>query len=258
MQYGVCALSAIPMRKEPADTAEMVNQVLFGETFEIVEYQKKWSFIRLSHDKYEGWVDNKQMAPCTAEYFQQSITDTPFVSQELVDIVSNEKTAEFFPIFLGSVLPFYSPEGKLKIGESEFTFNGPVSSGLKDRQKMVEYAYQYLNAPYLWGGRSPFGIDCSGFTQMVYRLCGFSLPRDSGQQANHGISLSFIEESEPGDLAFFDNEEGRIVHVGIILEDNYILHASGKVRLDRLDQTGIFNREKGGHTHKLRVIKKII
>ena len=144
------------------------------------------------------------------------------------------------------------------IGEREFNFKGQVTHGLKGRQELVEVAYQYLNAPYLWGGRTPAGIDCSGFTQMVYRLCGFSLPRDSSQQATHGITLSFIEESEAGDLAFFDNEEGRIVHVGIILQDNYILHASGKVRLDRLDQTGIFNREKGSHTHKLRVIKKIL
>ncbi len=258
MQYGVCGLSAIPMRKEPEDAAEMVNQVLFGETLEIIEYRKKWSLVRLSHDSYEGWVDNKQIMPCTEDYFQKVAQTTPTVTQELVDIVSEEKTAEFFPIFMGSVLPFYTSDGKLKIADREFAFKGPVDQGPKDRQKLVQHAYQYLNAPYLWGGRTPFGIDCSGFTQMVYRLIGFTLPRDSGQQAAHGLTLSFIEESEPGDLAFFDNEEGRIVHVGIVLEDNYILHASGKVRLDRLDQTGIFNRETGTHTHKLRVIKKIL
>lgn len=257
MQYGVCALSVIPMRKEPADAAEMVNQVLFGETFEVVEHRKKWSLIRLAHDDYEGWVDNKQITPCTATYHNKASLVNPFVSQELVDIVSEEKTAEFFPIFVGSVLPFYS-NSKLQIADREFAFKGVVAKGQKNRSKLVEHAYQYLNAPYLWGGRTPFGIDCSGFTQMVYRLSGFQLPRDSGQQAAHGLTLSFIEESEPGDLAFFDNEEGQIVHVGIILEDNYILHASGKVRLDRLDQTGIFNKETRGHTHKLRVIKKII
>jgi len=115
----------------------------------------------------------------------------------------------------------------------------------------------YLNAPYLWGGRSPLGIDCSGFTQMVYRLQGINLPRDAYQQADVGTTLSFVDESEPGDLAFFDNNEGKIVHVGIILEDNHIIHASGKVRIDRIDQQGIFNTEIGTHTHKLRLIKSI-
>jgi len=115
-----------------------------------------------------------------------------------------------------------------------------------------------LNAPYLWGGKTPFGIDCSGFTQMVYKLNGYNLLRDASQQATQGIPLSFIEESEPGDLAFFDNNEGLITHVGIIMENNYIIHAHGKVRIDRLDHSGIYNVDKKTHTHKLRVIKKVI
>ena len=123
---------------------------------------------------------------------------------------------------------------------------------------MIETAFMYLNAPYLWGGKSPFGIDCSGFTQMVYKLNGYKLLRDASQQSKQGDALSFIEESEPGDLAFFDNDEGNIIHVGIIMEDNYIIHASGKVRIDRLDHLGIYNAEANRHTHKLRVIKKII
>ena len=116
----------------------------------------------------------------------------------------------------------------------------------------------YLNTPYLWGGRGPLGIDCSGFTQMVYRLQGVELPRDAYQQAEVGTTLSFIEESEAGDLAFFDNAEGKIIHVGMILADNHIIHASGKVRIDRLDQQGVFNAEERTHTHKLRLIKSII
>ena len=123
---------------------------------------------------------------------------------------------------------------------------------------MAQTAFMYLNAPYLWGGKSPFGIDCSGFTQMVYKLNGYSLLRDASQQATQGVPLSFIEESEAGDLAFFDNEEGKIIHVGLIMDDNYIIHASGKVRIDRLDHLGIYNAELNKHTHKLRVIKKII
>ena len=115
----------------------------------------------------------------------------------------------------------------------------------------------YLNAPYLWGGKTPFGIDCSGFTQMVYRLNGFKLMRDAYEQATQGNALSFIEESSPGDLAFFDNKEGNITHVGIIMENNHIIHAHGKVRIDRLDQTGIYNVDLRTHSHKLRVIKSI-
>ena len=122
----------------------------------------------------------------------------------------------------------------------------------------MKTAFLYVNAPYLWGGRTPFGIDCSGFTQMVYKINGYKLLRDAAQQATQGEALSFIEESQPGDLAFFDNSDGQIVHVGIIMKDNYIIHAHGKVRIDRLDQTGIYNVETNKYTHKLRVIKKII
>ena len=130
--------------------------------------------------------------------------------------------------------------------------------GKKAKDNLIQTAFLYLNTPYLWGGKSPFGIDCSGFTQMVYKLNGYRLLRDASQQATQGEALSFIEESEAGDLAFFDDREGNINHVGIIMPDNYIIHVDGKVRIDRLDHTGIFNREKRNYTHQLRVIKKII
>ena len=257
MQYGLCNLSSIPLRLEPNDAAEMVNQVLFGETFKILEQRKKWSRIRLAHDNYEGWADNKQIHKVSEEYYKEVKNSEPVVCGELIEVISHSKTGIFFPVLLGSFLPKIS-NTKVAVGQDLYDFQGPVCSGKKSRKELIEYAYQYLNAPYLWGGRTPLGIDCSGFTQMVYRLCGYFIPRDSSQQAQLGETLSFIEESEQGDLAFFDNEEGRIVHVGIILANNYIIHASGKVRLDRLDQTGIFNSETGSHTHKLRVIKKII
>jgi hypothetical protein len=247
------------MRSEPSDRAEMVNQILFGECYEVIEKRSKWSKVRLAHDQYEGWIDNKQKDLISADFFKTAQGHTKHISTELIDIISDKKTGEFYSLLIGSIIPMYDKATKTaKIEENDFDFLGACASEQETREKMIEYAYQYLNAPYLWGGRSPFGIDCSGFTQLVYRLAGYQLPRDAYQQATHGLTLSFIEESEPGDLAFFDNSEGDIVHVGVILTDNYILHASGKVRLDRLDQTGIFNPETGSHTHKLRVIKKII
>ena len=138
------------------------------------------------------------------------------------------------------------------------TYDGRIIEGQKPKNNLVKTAFLYLNSPYLWGGKTPFGIDCSGFTQMVYKLNGYKLLRDASQQATQGDALSFIEESEPGDLAFFDNNEGHITHVGIIMEDHYIIHAHGKVRIDRLDHSGIYNVDRNLHTHKLRVIKKIV
>ena len=136
-------------------------------------------------------------------------------------------------------------------------FEGKQLENPKSKDNLVNTALHYLNSPYMWGGKSPFGIDCSGFVQCVYQLHGVQLPRDAYLQAEHGETLGFIDESEAGDLAFFDDEEGKITHVGIIMSDYHIIHAFGQVRIDRLDQTGIFNNALNKHTHKLRVIKKI-
>ena len=144
------------------------------------------------------------------------------------------------------------------MGSEDYYYDGNVYSEKLDKYEIIQKAYQFLNTPYLWGGKTPFGIDCSGFTQLVYKICGHSLLRDAKDQATQGEVLSFIEESEPGDLAFFDNEEGAITHVGLLLENNCILHAHGKVRIDRIDQTGIYNIDTQQHSHKLRIIKKII
>lgn len=249
MQYGICNLSIVPLKLEPSDTSELVSQVLYGEFFKVLEQRKSWSKIRLAYDKYEGWIDNKQYLEISHEDYSSLKSSHIKLSSDLVEFVQ-DKDGKLHTIPLGSTL------NGLEL--LHHTHDGNCKQGIKPKSQLIETSFNYLNAPYLWGGKTPFGIDCSGFTQMVYKLNGYKILRDASQQATQGIALSFIEESEPGDLAFFDNEEGRIVHVGIIMEDNYIIHAHGKVRIDRLDHSGIYNVDKRLHTHKLRVIKKII
>lgn len=249
MQYGLCDLSVVALRSEASDTSELISQVLYGEHFKVLEHRKSWSRIRLGFDKYEGWIDNKQFQFIEELEYKALHKSEPLMAMDLVDFITTQKQ-HLHPILLGSTLNGLS--------YLEHTFEGTARIGQNDKSKLVETALLYLNTPYLWGGKTPFGIDCSGFVQMVYKLNGFSILRDASQQASQGDALSFIEESEPGDLAFFDNNEGDIIHVGIIMEDHQIIHAHGKVRIDLLDQSGIYNVDTKTHSHKLRVIKKII
>lgn len=253
----MCSLSSVPLRSEPSDRSEMVNQILFGEHITVLDTQKNWSRIRLSHDDYEGWMDSKQIYPITVDQYERFTQSSPTLSSELVDMISDGSNRALFPIWLGSSLPLFT-DGQFQLGGDRYRFQGEVITGPQQKELLVENAFMYLHTPYLWGGRTPFGIDCSGFTQMVYRLNGIFIPRDASQQAELGQIHSFLEECEPGDLAFFDNEEGNIIHVGILLGDNKIIHASGRVRVDRIDQQGIFNVDTGRHSHRLRLLKRII
>ena len=249
MIYGICTLSIVPMRAEPSDPSEMVNQALIGEVFKVPEKRKKWSRIRLLHDKYEGWIDNKQYKEITEEEYAFAKAQPQQLISDPVQFITTAQQ-QLLTAVMGSAVN--------NLDLIQATYEGPSISGKKDKNTLVETALLFVGTPYLWGGRTHFGIDCSGFTQMVYRLNGHKLLRDASQQATQGDALSFIEESEPGDLAFFDNDEGAIVHVGIIMEDNHIIHAHGEVRIDRLDHSGIYNMQQRMHTHKLRVIKKVI
>ena len=252
--FGICNLAVIPLRLEPSDRSEIVSQILFGEHFELLEKQKQWRKVKLHFDQYEGWIDEKQFQLLNSDEFH-ALNQLPIVlNSDLVEYITYPPN-QLLPITLGASLAFLTIDA---INQSGFSFDGEIRTGVQPKSNLLETAFLYLNAPYLWGGKTPFGIDCSGFTQMVYKLNGYKLLRDASQQASQGIPLSFIEESEPGDLAFFDNDEGNIIHVGIIMENNYIIHASGKVRIDRIDHLGIYNAESNRHTHKLRVIKKII
>lgn len=253
MKHGISVLSVIPMRKEPNDHAEMVNQVLFGEHFAIVEQQENWSKIVLSHDDYEGWISNKQWTPITEEAATQLTGETPVFVSEILDIISRDYNHQ--PIVIGSILPLFR-SGYALINNEMYRFDGPVTTGFSQREKILENALIYLNAPYLWGGRSPLGIDCSGLTQMVYRLQGIRIPRDAWQQEKLGKTQT-LSDAKPGDLCFFENTEGKIIHVGILMNKDQIIHASGKVRIDNLDEHGIIHANTGKYTHQLSKIKAI-
>jgi hypothetical protein len=231
-----------PLKKEPSDKSEMVSQALLGEELLVLERQEKWSMIRLVNDGYEGWMDNKQFGLFAHE------EDAVVLSAPITRCVNDKGEVIWLPA--ASVVPqSWAP------GESQQRWSG-------DAAGIEQCARTFLNAPYLWGGRTILGMDCSGFTQLMMRLNGTSIPRDAYQQAELGVTISFVEESQTGDLAFFDNAEGRIIHVGIVIRTAdgvvEIIHASGKVRLDSLDHQGIFNKEQSSYSHKLRIIKRIV
>lgn len=248
MQYAICNLGVVPLRAEPAHTSEMVSQLLYGESYKILEERAKWSRIRTSFDALEAWIENNQILKISESDYENLQAGGSLLSADLVEFVTAGE--QLIPIPLGSEI-----QGVELLGHRH---SGTTSGGNQPKEKLIETAFLYLNSPFMWGGKTPMGIDASGFTQMVYKLNGYKLARHAAEQARQGESLSFIEESEPGDLAFFDNPDGVINHVGIMMSDNYIIHADGKVRLDRIDHSGIYNSDLRKHTHQLRVIKKII
>lgn len=249
MQYGIANLSIVSLRIEPSDASELLSQVLYGDRFRIIEKRKKWSKIRLDFDQFEGWIDNNQYLEVTETVYQLLADQPERLSADLIEFVQDQND-QLITIPLGSSL--------IPLSFLNHHYDGHSIEGILSKSKLIETAFMYRNAPYLWGGKTPFGIDAAGFTQMVYKLNGYRLSRAVEQQAKQGEALSFIEESEAGDLAFFDNNEGQITHVGIIMADNFVIHAYGKVRIDRMDHSGIYNTDLKMHTHKLRVIKKII
>lgn len=257
MSYGICTLSVIPCRKEPASVSEMVTQLLFGETYKVIENGEDWVQIETLYDNYPCWISAKQHTPITNSQLNSLNQNT--LNSELVQLVSNNQNNTVFPLTIGATL-FNFNNNKCELGDYSFSFEGQTSDATQKKsvKELIDTAYLFLNAPYLWGGRSPFGIDCSGFTQLVYKLNGYKIPRDASQQVELGYPLSFVEEAEPGDLAFFDNEAGNIVHVGLILDNQQIIHASGSVCIDKFDHYGIFNSDTKKYSHMLRVIKKII
>lgn len=229
----------------------MINQLLFGDQVTVLEEIPNWVKISSIHDNYEGWCETDQL-----NFTQQEAEITEI---KLVDDI----TATFSSKNSQLIIPFSSTiplsNGTLNINNELYKLTTGKLTDVKELtgENIVSFASFLINSPYLWGGRSPFGIDCSGLNQIVFKMVGYPLPRDAWQQAEHkGEFIDLIDQAKSGDVAFFDNEEGRIIHTGILTGDGYIIHANGRVRIDHVDHYGIFNQEKRSYSHKLRFIKR--
>lgn len=257
MTGGICYLSLVAVRAEPSSKSEMANQLLYGDIVDIDQTSGEWIRIISRHDNYAGWCNIRQIELLNNETLEViSHSSRILVSSTTATIITGGMPS--LTLVQGSTLYKLSngklagPGGEYHIAEGETRI--PQNNYSED---IIELALSYLKTPYLWGGRSPFGIDCSGFTQMVYKMQGINLMRDAKQQAGQGMLINLMAETMAGDLAFFDNEEGQIVHTGILTGNGSIIHAHGEVRIDQVDHHGIYDKSKGKYTHKLRLIRRM-
>ena len=253
MEYGICNLAIVPLRAEPSSRAEMVSQILFGEVFEIMERKDEWIRIITTLDGYEGWLNYLQyisLSPAAYKKHQQK--KVPLTYRP---VTQAWKTADNSVVYLPVASSLSFLEGTIcHIGSEYFEIIGEIGA----KEDIADTAKSFLNAPYLWGGRTHMGIDCSGFVQAVYRLQGIILKRDAYLQAEQGQTVDFLQSAKLGDLAFFDNGQGHIIHVGMMLNNSQIIHASGRVKIDKIDDQGIFSGDLQKYTHKLRIIKRLL
>ena len=242
--FAYCRVAISPVRSEMKDSAEQVTQLLFGELIFVTKKNKNWLQITTFLDNYEGWIDEKQIS---------------YLSEEAFNTWNKEQ------VVITKTTKLNSPIGKLslpvgayvsKLSPSQFAIGEAVFTGKYQSKKktLIPFAKTFLNTPYLWGGKSNYGIDCSGFTQLVFRSQGIELPRDASQQVHIGTEIS-RSNAKAGDVAFFTNDSGRIIHVGILLSSSKIIHASGRVKIEKLDDHGIWSEELGEYSHRLNVIK---
>lgn len=233
----------------PSDLSQMSTQLLFGDLFKVLDRIGNWLQIQNFYDDYVGWIDVKQQITISLEKFDE-LKGLLYTNDKSGTLISNNEPYSLLP-----ASSFPSNE-KFTVGALSFETTTPLLPFLFRRiEEIPKIALSYLNAPYLWGGKTSFGIDCSGFTQCVYKIAGIKLLRDASQQAAQGQTLTFLSEAKPGALLFFDNADEKIIHVGILLESNRIIHASGKVRIDLIDHQGIYNEETKSYSHNLRLIK---
>lgn len=246
-----CFVSISPVRSNPQDSSEMVTQLLFGEVVDVLEETDKWWKIKTYFDDYIGYIDPKQVKKISKKEVGRWLDGLSYQNEMIATIQTPYGKQR---IFKGSFVP-YMVEDSFKIGNEEYIVLDKITSD--SNSSVVDIALGYLNAPYLWGGKTPFGIDCSGLTQMCFRFLGINLPRDASQQAELGTSIDFSERLA-GDVLFFHNDAGKIIHVGIITSENEIIHSSGQVRIDNYDEKGIIHLPGEYYTHQLKAIKRMI
>lgn len=253
MEYFICENVFVPLRSGPSHKSEMLSQVLFGEKYQVKDYSGSWMKIETIYDSYSGWIDMDHLQHSGSE----SNEPGNILNRSLLCYREDGGKLVLEP---GSEIhePDFSRK-EFRIGKTVYrTSDDFNNSYIFATGSLADTAIKFLNSPYIWGGRIPSGIDCSGLTQLVYKIHGLSLSRDSWKQSEQGETVSFINEARPGDLVFFDNESGCITHVGMIISNGLVIHASGRVRIDTIDHQGIFKNEKKGYSHKLRIIKRII
>ena len=254
MLYAACCVPVAALRLTPAQNSEQTSQLLFGECCKILLTEKEWVFVQCQYDEYEGWCQLNQLAEIILDDFLYARKD--LAAEWVNDLKYN---GQLMHIPFGSCLTGVT-NGKAEWKKNVLQYPGKawdVNEAKLSAKSVRDIAFTYFNSPYLWGGRSVFGVDCSGFTQMVFKFFNIVLPRDSAHQSEKGENIGFLQEVKMGDLAFFDNEEGKIIHVGILLNENEIIHAAGKVRIDKIDAQGIVHAETGQRTHTLRLIKRL-
>ena len=255
--FAFCNIPLIPLRSAPSHRSEMVTQLLFGEAYRIIDYHHTsgWAEIETQYDKYKGFIDINQIVLIHESTYEQYEKDLFQVAPSQISIW-DKKRGFSFPISAGSTL-LIDKENRMRLGAELFEI--PVFPKLENdsfSNQLKRTVSLFMNAPYLWGGRSMFGVDCSGFNQLVFKIVGKKLPRDASQQAVLGEKIPSIAQALCGDLAFFHDKNGRITHTGLILDNQTIIHASGKVRIDTLDEKGIFCLERNEYSHGLHSVRR--
>ncbi len=253
--FGICPLSGMMVRKAPRHQEEIVSQLLFGEVYKLntASADGKWLHITMAADGYEGWIAVSQHQPVSAEYYQRYQENKHAFMVSTFGAAKAEGQPETL-VSVGSVLPFYEG-GRADLGVASFVITAGTVAGQMP-VSITETARLFLGAPYLWGGRSLFGVDCSGLVQQLFKMHGMQLRRDAYQQAEYGKGIHSLSQAQPGDLAFFE-KNGRVDHVGLLLPGHKIIHAFGKVRIDQLDEKGILNADSGAYSHFLSFIRRI-